>query len=190
MTIIVPMVQSQTRDQLMPRISHGETPSLERLAQAQQGTRQVNRDLKVPFEFAVIQEPSPFGYLFPELQTPETLLPTSRQIRDGLVNLGVTMVEPEDDSTPDSATPSAYTYFGQFLDHDITFEAKSDSLAGSVRASHTSSLPAARSTSLRTTSSNRIRASHLISRVIDRYATFRLRDGRYPRTMIRNRLVA
>ena len=113
----------------MPRISHGETPSLERLAQAQQGTRQVNRDLKVPFEFAVIQEPSPFGYLFPELQTPETLLPTSRQIRDGLVNLGVTMVEPEDDSTPDSATPSAYTYFGQFLDHDITFEAKSDSLA-------------------------------------------------------------
>jgi len=39
------------------------------------------------------------------------------------------MVEPEDDSTPDSATPSAYTYFGQFIDHDITFEAKSDSLA-------------------------------------------------------------
>jgi len=113
----------------MPRISHGEAPSLERLAQAQLGTHQINRNLKFPFEFAVTQEPTPFGYLLPELQAPETLLPTSREIRDGLVNLGIAMVEPEDDSTPDSVTPSAYTYFGQFIDHDITFEAKSDSLA-------------------------------------------------------------
>src|SRR5580765_3931025 len=113
----------------MPRISHGEIPSLERLADAQGGTRRINRTAKVPFDFAVIQEPTPFGYLFPELQTPETLLASSRQTRDGLIDLGMTMREPEYDSTPDSATPSAYTYLGQFIDHDITFEAKSDSLA-------------------------------------------------------------
>ncbi|HEX3145522.1 MAG TPA: heme peroxidase family protein, partial [Pyrinomonadaceae bacterium] len=48
--------------------------------------------------------------------------------RDALVDLGMTMTE-SDHSAPDSLIPSIYTYFGQFVDHDITLEAKSDKVA-------------------------------------------------------------
>ena len=62
-----------------------------------------------------------FGYLFPELQAdPNNLLPTSTETVVHLQALGRTMREPGNQTTLDSTIPSAYTYFGQFIDHDIT----------------------------------------------------------------------
>lgn len=62
-----------------------------------------------------------FGYLFPDLQKePDALLPTSASTVQALRDLGGTMIEPGTDPAFDSDIPSAYTYFGQFIDHDIT----------------------------------------------------------------------
>lgn len=61
-----------------------------------------------------------FGYLFPQLQKPESLLPTSPHTVKALRALGAAMREDETTATPDSDLPSVYTYFGQFIDHDIT----------------------------------------------------------------------
>lgn len=73
-----------------------------------------------------------FGYLFPALQNdPNNLLPVTPDTRDHLVLLGQTMRDdgPGHPSDPgDSVIPAIYTYFGQFVDHDITLEAASATL--------------------------------------------------------------
>ncbi|HEY0375638.1 MAG TPA: peroxidase family protein [Pyrinomonadaceae bacterium] len=62
-----------------------------------------------------------FNYLFPELQKDSTaLLPTSASTVQALKDLGGTMSEPGTEESLDSEIPSAYVYFGQFIDHDIT----------------------------------------------------------------------
>lgn len=63
---------------------------------------------------------SRFSYLLPKLQKPASLLPASPQTLDFLTRLGVTMLEAGNDAKFDSDIPSAYTYFGQFIDHDIS----------------------------------------------------------------------
>jgi hypothetical protein len=66
-----------------------------------------------------------FDFLFLELQDdPDNLLPVSRDTRDDLVRLGRAMA---DDGTDDPAgdlkkLSAAFTYLGQFIDHDITLE--------------------------------------------------------------------
>jgi hypothetical protein len=50
-------------------------------------------------------------------------------VRRALMRLGATMGESAQYCPPDSLIPSVYTYFGQFVDHDITLETKSDGLA-------------------------------------------------------------
>jgi hypothetical protein len=72
-----------------------------------------------------------FDFLFPNLQNdPANLLPeASPDTRDALVELGRTMLDIFDPAQPgDSDIPAAYTYFGQFIDHDITLEASSSGL--------------------------------------------------------------
>lgn len=66
-------------------------------------------------------EPLPFGYLFPSLQTKASLLIEDDATVAGLRELGETMRTPKSDVVPFSTIPSIYTYFGQFVDHDITF---------------------------------------------------------------------
>jgi hypothetical protein len=61
-----------------------------------------------------------FGYLFPELQAPEHLLSDNPKTAAALANLGATMVATSDDEMLDSSIPAAYTYFGQFVAHDIS----------------------------------------------------------------------
>jgi hypothetical protein len=64
---------------------------------------------------------SRFGYLFPDLQKdPTAILPTSASTVQALRDLGLTMSEPGIDPLSDSDIPSAYTYLGQFIDHDIS----------------------------------------------------------------------
>jgi hypothetical protein len=63
-----------------------------------------------------------FTYLFEDLVgVPENLLPNVPTILKDLKDLGMSMRDVEHAASGNSAVPSAYTYFGQFVDHDITF---------------------------------------------------------------------
>jgi hypothetical protein len=72
-----------------------------------------------------------FNYLFPALQKNATdRLPDhdemGRPMPETLMALGIAMVEPKVKDFPskdlDSKIPSAYTYFGQFITHELVFE--------------------------------------------------------------------
>lgn len=66
---------------------------------------------------------SRFDYLFPDLQSkPEALLPESPGTVKHLKALAEALIETNDTPERDSAIPAIYTYFGQFLDHEITFD--------------------------------------------------------------------
>ena len=84
---------------------------------------------QTPLGFAVMAravDTRDFGFLFAGLQNdPDNLLPERRQTRDALVELGKAM---QAGGGGDSDIPAAYTYFGQFLDHDITLELESADL--------------------------------------------------------------
>lgn len=111
------------------RSSHGEVLTLEVLDRAEVEVERINSRLRLPAKFASVRDKTPFGYMFDELQQKEeSRLPESKETRDALVNLGVSMRENGDDPGLNSATPSAYTYFGQFVDHDITLEAASNDI--------------------------------------------------------------
>ena len=68
-----------------------------------------------------------FDFLFPDLQgDPGNLLPAPPEATDTptkLAALGRAMIDPGDlGPAADSAILAVYTYFGQFVDHDVTFE--------------------------------------------------------------------
>ena len=109
------------------KISHGVIPVLNRITQAKNTVSELNRDVDLPFSFAITSTTTRFDYLFPDLQTVDALLPEAPEMRGALVRLGDSMMEASADSG-DSMIPSAYTYLGQFVDHDITLEAKSDDI--------------------------------------------------------------
>ncbi|MDQ5824055.1 MAG: heme peroxidase family protein [Chloroflexota bacterium] len=77
-----------------------------------------------------------FDFLFPDLQNdPINLLPAAnvderRRTRSDLRRLGETMLDTGDamPGAGDSTIPAIYTYFGQFIDHDITLENTSGDL--------------------------------------------------------------
>jgi len=61
-----------------------------------------------------------YGYLLDTLKAdPQPWLKESPEIIEGLTKLGETMRSAGDESSP-SDVPAAYTYFGQFVDHDLT----------------------------------------------------------------------
>jgi hypothetical protein len=68
-----------------------------------------------------------FGRMFPNNVLAATYGSTDRRSRDALMMLGDAMTagfdEPKDGpDSEESGIPSLYTYFGQFIDHDITFD--------------------------------------------------------------------
>jgi hypothetical protein len=68
-----------------------------------------------------------FGYLFPsEASNPSTRLPDGPATRQHLIDLGMSLADPG--GNLESIVPAAYTYFGQFVDHDITLDAASDAI--------------------------------------------------------------
>lgn len=66
-----------------------------------------------------------FGYMFPVAVRTATRLPFSATTQALLNQLGNLMGDPARDSGVDSTIPAGYTYFGQFVDHDITFDTSS-----------------------------------------------------------------
>jgi hypothetical protein len=107
----------------MPRLPHGMSITPDTLQTARDSM--AARAADIPLAFAVAQplDTRRFDFLLLELQDdPDNLLPVAGKTRDDLVDLGKSM------STVfggDSNIPAAYTYFGQFVDHDITFETSS-----------------------------------------------------------------
>ncbi len=120
--------------QPMSRMIHGGTGSLEQVQEAianLESAAQFAPALRAIFPRPILL--TKFDYMFPALQaSPANLLPTSPATLEGLDALGLSMREagPEAaDPARDSTIPSAYTYLGQFIDHDITLELRSDKLA-------------------------------------------------------------
>ena len=72
--------------------------------------------------FPIIPKESRYDFLFADLQrNPANLLDPAPETAEQLIKLGATMVDPlPTDPAFDSDIPSAYTYLGQFIDHDLT----------------------------------------------------------------------
>jgi hypothetical protein len=121
----------------MARIRHGEVVSLDQVRAASAEILEINSKLRFASAPARIGSLTSFDYLFPQLQAnADALLPIekSNETVRNLIRLGETMNESGDDPAFDSTIPSAYTYFGQFLNHDITLEAQSDGIVDLDRA--------------------------------------------------------
>jgi hypothetical protein len=115
----------------MVRVRHGELISLSQLDEAISEVHKINARLRLASAPVRISGPTQFDYMFPKLQSdPGALLPDDKpeETVENLKKLGETMSEPGTNTEFDSVTPAAYTYFGQFVDHDITLELQSDEL--------------------------------------------------------------
>lgn len=116
----------------MPRSQHCERVSLGRLEETLNQIRQLSKQASISAAALKMYSFTPYDYMFKDLQSnPSALLDSSPSARtvEGLKKLGELMHEPGTDSDGDSNIPSAYTYFGQFVDHDITLELQSDTIA-------------------------------------------------------------
>lgn len=72
-----------------------------------------------PFE--AIDVADPFDYMFPALaRDPNALLPVGDATVEALNNLAEALTENTDTPDRNSNIPPVYTYWGQFIDHDIT----------------------------------------------------------------------
>jgi nucleoid-associated protein YgaU len=113
----------------MARLSHGKVVAETEEKQLRRVASVVAADAATP-DVVVATAPDDlhnFDFLFPELQDdPANLLPVSADTVARLKTLGAAMVDPnpadQADTAGNSPIPAVYTYFGQFVDHDITLE--------------------------------------------------------------------
>ena len=109
----------------MPRLAHGAVPTPKQLRAAQRDLATSATDVELGFAVAGPAALQDFDFLFLQLQdNAANLLPQSATTPARLKELGRTMVDPGT-ATGDSDIPAIYTYFGQFVDHDITLESGS-----------------------------------------------------------------
>jgi nucleoid-associated protein YgaU len=109
----------------MPRVAHGSSATPEQLRQAHEALAERAAEVALGFAVAAPVTLQDFDFLFPELQDdPANLLPRSAATVTRLKELGRAMVDPGP-ATGDGTIPALYTYFGQFVDHDITLESSS-----------------------------------------------------------------
>jgi hypothetical protein len=110
----------------MPRWVHGRAEVTDKtLNEAREAVSE--RIAEVGPAFAVdkrVEFERRFDFLFLELQDdPDNLLPVAMKTRNDLVSLGEAMTDRSGEAVAgDSTFSAAYTYFGQFVDHDITLE--------------------------------------------------------------------
>jgi len=113
----------------MARIPHGGKITIEQISEASEDP------VLGALAFGVPVSPGgtdffKFGYMFGDLQGDADLLPVGPGTVAHLKALGAAMHDlAPNDSGGDAEIPAAYTYLGQFIDHDITFELQSGKLA-------------------------------------------------------------
>lgn len=105
----------------MPRISHGSAITFQQIDTALERINLFNAATGQPSAISATPYWSRFDYLLLGLQSEERdRLPTRAETVIALKELGELMTAPPE-QVLDSSVPSAYAYFGQFVDHDITF---------------------------------------------------------------------
>jgi hypothetical protein len=105
----------------MPRLPHGRVNiTIDTLREARDTVADRAEDTNLGF--AVVKSPDAkrFDYLFPQLQNADDLLPETPDTVENLIKLGQAMKDTGGDDSGDAEISAAYTYFGQFVDHDIT----------------------------------------------------------------------
>ncbi len=111
----------------MARILHGTTVTIEQAATSAAGAP--GGALSIPFSMEMVPDFKKFDFLFPDLQNdPNNLLPESPQTVADLKRLGASMLDQSPADEQNSSVPAIFTYLGQFIDHDITFEVTSGDL--------------------------------------------------------------
>ena len=106
----------------MARLLHGKTPSAETIVKDQKELEQLSAQVTLAFAITEPVDLHDFDFMFLTLQDdPDNLLPVAPDTPEQLKALGRAMGD-ADDPARDSAVPAAYTYLGQFIDHDITLE--------------------------------------------------------------------
>ena len=112
----------------MPRLAHGRVNiTIDTLRDARDTVADSAEETDLGF--AVVKSPDAkrFDYLFPQLQAnPHNLLPVMPDTVENLIQLGHAMKDTGDNSG-DADISAAYTYFWQFVDHDITLGTTSTS---------------------------------------------------------------
>ncbi len=118
----------------MPRLAHGRMPETEDVAQAQEALADAGREIPLAFAVTPPVDLHDFDFMFLSLQDDaDNLLATSPQTVKDLKHLGRTMTDANAlGAVHDSPVPAVYTYFGQFVDHDITLEVQTTNLGTSV----------------------------------------------------------
>lgn len=116
----------------MPRLPHGRPILTQHIKSARSALAAQSAPVDLAFSASTPVDLQRFDYLFAGLQSdPNNLLPEDPSTRANLVRLGKTMMEGAavmNDPAGDAEIPAAYTYLGQFIDHDITLEALSAAL--------------------------------------------------------------
>ena len=108
----------------MPRLTHGTILTTQDIQKARDDLAALS--IEVPFAFALAPpvDVNDFDFLFPSLQGDDAnFLPENADTPENLKKLGRTMEDPNVRGE-DAPIPAAYTYFGQFVDHDITLDAQ------------------------------------------------------------------
>ena len=86
-----------------------------------------------------VDEQADFGYFVPPLDAPENYLPESGETvgeLDQLGNLVIDAAAAGENSATDSTLPPVLTYWGQFLDHELTARTDRESTITSVTNAH------------------------------------------------------
>lgn len=118
----------------MPRLPHGQIVTEDMVHQVREDLASHGAKVNLAFAAASPVDLQDFDFLFPTLQAdPANLLPESTQTVTNLKTLAATMEDPDQQGGDnDSPIPAVYTYFGQFVDHDTTFEVQPGDLPPSA----------------------------------------------------------
>jgi hypothetical protein len=127
---LAPPARKKIVDRLVPRpVSLPPEPVLQSLKALEPAVKRFH-GMKVPgywFPGRLISSPcaDKFGYMFSASVRNASKLPFNVTHQALLTQLGNMIGDASRDTGADSTIPAGYTYFGQFVDHDITFDTTS-----------------------------------------------------------------
>jgi nucleoid-associated protein YgaU len=119
----------------MPRFPHGRVLTPVALEEARRRLVEVSASVEAGYALTRPVDLHDFDFMFPDLQGERDLLPRAADTPEKLKVLGRTMEDTGGADPGDSSIPAAYTYFGQFVDHDVTFEVQPADLPPSASGS-------------------------------------------------------